>query len=381
VPSSLAAAAWSSGAAAVAHAIDEAVAGLAGSPARLVLFFPDAAAGPEQALAQATAAARGAPVAGMTAHGLITRDGVQHGGCSAIAFGEDIEVGVGLAAGVAADSFAAGRRAALEAVGSLRRRAGETVLLLLLDPMHGDEGEVIDGAYDAVGGGIPIAGGGANGVLPALFADGGAHTDAVTAIALSSPQRIGIGISHGCRPLAAPVIVTRTDGRTISELDGRPAEAVYLERLGAVGRELDDAGFEMLAALHPLGQPALRGDLRLRHVRGRDDAGGLACAARIPSNAAVWVTEQSEDRIIESAREAVVEATRGAGGHPRAALVFDCAARRRALGERVDEEAQALVGAFGDRPALAGLYTRGEAGRTRGAKGDRNHAVVVVAFA
>jgi len=381
VPRSLAAAAWSPGAAAVAHAIDGAMAGLAGSPARLVLFFPDATSAPEQALAEATAAARGAPVAGMTAHGLITGDGVQHGGCSAIAFGDEVEVGVGIASGVSADSFAAGRRAALDAVDQLSIPADNAVLLLLLDPMHGDEGEVIDGAYDAVGGGVPIAGGGANGALTALFASGAAHADAVVAIALSSREPVGIGISHGCRPLPAPVIVTRTDGWTIRELDGRPAETVYLERLGVAGSELDDGRFEMLAALHPLAQPALRGDLRLRHVRGRTDAGGLACAARIPANAVVWLTEQSEDQIIESARQAVAVAARGAGATPRAALVFDCAARKRALGARVDEEARALVGAFAEPPALAGLYTRGEAGRTRGAKGDRNHAVVVVAFA
>jgi hypothetical protein len=381
VPRSLAAAAWSSGATAVAHAIEGAMADLGGGPVRLVLFFPEATSAPEDALAEATAAARGAPAAGMTANGLITRDGFQHGGCSAIAFGDEVDVGVGVASGVSADSFGAGRRAALDAVGHLSTRADAAVLLLLLDPMHGDEGEVIDGAYDAVGGRVPIAGGGANGARSALFASGAAHTDAVVAIALSSAKPIGIGISHGCRPLPAPVIVTRTDGWTIRELDGRPAETVYLERLGAAGRELDDGHFESLAALHPLAQPALRGDLRLRHVRGRADGGGLACAARIPANAVIWLTEQSEEQIIESARDAVTEATRGAGGTPRAALVFDCAARKRALGERVDEEARALVEAFAEPPAVAGLYTRGEAGRTRGAKGDRNHAVVVVAFA
>ena len=68
-------------------------------------------------------------------------------------------------------------------------------------------------------------------------------------------------------------------------------------------------------------------------------------------------------------------------GAPSAALVFDCAARKRALGASLPEEAGALVSAFGDVPALSGLYTRGEVGRTRGAKGDRNHAAVVVAFA
>jgi hypothetical protein len=73
-----------------------------------------------------------------------------------------------------------------------------------------------------------------------------------------------------------------------------------------------------------------------------------------------------------------------AGKPTRAALIFDCAGRKRALavhGEALEREAGTLIRSLGDTPPpLAGLYTHGEIGRVRGAKGDRNHAVVVVAF-
>lgn len=46
-------------------------------------------------------------------------------------------------------------------------------------------------------------------------------------------------------------------------------------------------------------------------------------------------------------------------------------------------EAHALEAAFGPggAPPMIGLYTRGEIGRLSGARGDRNHAVVVAALA
>ena len=48
---------------------------------------------------------------------------------------------------------------------------------------------------------------------------------------------------------------------------------------------------------------------------------------------------------------------------------------------RLEREAMAVIRSLGDEPPpMAGLYTHGEIGRIRGAKGDRNHAVVVVAI-
>ena len=61
--------------------------------------------------------------------------------------------------------------------------------------------------------------------------------------------------------------------------------------------------------------------------------------------------------------------------------MFDCAGRRRVLGDAQDQEVRAISDSFGTpAPPLAGLYTNGEVARVRGAKGDHNHAVVTVTF-
>jgi hypothetical protein len=379
VNTTLAGAAWAGGHTAVRDAVDLAADGLPGPPG-LVLVFPDAEIDGTEALVQAEAAAPTARVAGMSSDGLITDAGVRYGGCSALAFADELRVGVGLARGAREDPAGAGRLAAEAATAGLELREGHGVVLLFLDPTSEDESRIIDGAYEIVGGRIPLAGGGANGSRPIVIGDGAAASNGVVAVAIASPAPISVGISHGCLARPASALVTRADGRAIRELDGRAAETVYLEGIDARERELDDGAFESLAVRHPLAQPELRGEVRLRHVLGRAAGGGLRCTTRIPPNAAVWFTEQTEQSIVASAAEAVEQAIAQLPGPARAALAFDCAARKRALGYHLMEEAAALVRAFGSPPPLAGLYTRGEVGRRRGAKGDLNHAAVVVGF-
>ena len=61
--------------------------------------------------------------------------------------------------------------------------------------------------------------------------------------------------------------------------------------------------------------------------------------------------------------------------------MFDCAARRSVLGIEPQAEVDVLTAALGSDRPLVGLYTRGEVARTRGAAGDLNHAIVIIAFA
>jgi hypothetical protein len=121
-------------------------------------------------------------------------------------------------------------------------------------------------------------------------------------------------------------------------------------------------------------------------VRARSADGTLVCATSIERNAAVAVCDQAPRAIIRSARAAVEDAVSQLQGPAEAALVFDCAARsawfRGPLAEALAQrELESLSAAFGESaPPLAGVFTRGEIGRARGAKADRNHSVVVTAF-
>src|SRR5207248_2566889 len=90
---------------------------------------------------------------------------------------------------------------------------------------------------------------------------------------VTSQRPIAVGLSHACTPVSAPSIVTRAAGRTLLELDGRPADEVYAEKVGA---DLDEEELHRAAVRHPLAQPELSGEVRLRHVFGRAPGGGLA---------------------------------------------------------------------------------------------------------
>ena len=383
VTAPLAGAGAAAGANAVREAVGEAVGALGGERAALVLAFPAATLDPRAIVEQAGIAAAGAPVVGMTSNGEIGHSGPSEDGCSALALGASLDVGIGVATDASRNPRAAGNRAAAAAFAQLREGDGHHPLLLLfIDTRSGDQAEAIAGAYEVTGGRVPLAGGAAGGRDGVQLARGQAHRDSVVAVAVRSPQPIGVGMAHACRPRMVPSIVTRAQGRTILQLDGRGADQVYLEKLGRMDEALSDEQFESLAVNHPLAQPELSGNMRLRHVLGRTPDGGLECATRIPVNAAVAFTEQTADEIVASAGEAVAEALVPLGGRPaRAAIVFDCAGRKRALGRELSREVGAIVAAFDESTPFAGVYTHGEIGRVRGAKGDLNHALVVVTFA
>jgi len=360
------------------EAVERAIANLGEEPG-LVLFFPTGHIDADAAAVEAWEAARGACVAGMTGTCAIGGDGLIETGCSAIAFSSTLPAGVGAVEG--GDPRAAAREAVVTALAGTEA-APYRVVLLFVDSESGDQAEIVAGAYAVAGGRIALAGGAAGGDPRARFAADRAFSGGVVAVALGSAAPIGVGIAHGCVPRGAPSIVTRSDGPNVIQLDGRPAADVYLERLGVDGEVVGPEEFDMLAMIHPLAEPELSGAIRPRYVRARGPDGALVCATSIERNAAVEICDQSPETVIESARVAVENAFGQLKARCDAAVVFDCAARSAWFGGALAQrELEALVGAFGSpAPALAGVFTRGEIGRARGAKGDRNHSVVVAAF-
>jgi hypothetical protein len=384
VRSPMAGAGFATGPGAVTAAVEQALGALEGARPSVVLAFPTAAddLAADIGLAQTLTAA---PLVGMTGNAVLSADGAAEHACSVLALADPVQAAVRIETEVSADPRGAGRRAASGALSAADSSLGSRVLLMFVDTRSGDQAEVIAGAYQAAGPSVPLAGGAAGGREPFQIGEGKTYTDSVVSVALTAPGPIGVGVAHGCSPRSAPSIVTKADGRTVLQLDGRRAEDVYLEKLGLADRVLQDWEFEAVSVVHPLAQPELSGDVRLRHVLGRTEDGGLVCATHLPANAAVEFTDEEPDGIVVSAWDAVTLAREKLGGKPtRAALIFDCAGRKRALavhGEDLEREAGTLIRSLGDAPPpLAGLYTHGEIGRVRGAKGDRNHAVVVVAF-
>jgi hypothetical protein len=375
----IAASASATGPGAVRRACLESIGGLRGK-AGLLLAFTSGEQDLEGAAAEIEAAAGGAPCAGMTGKGLFVREGLIDNGCAAIAFGSDVEAAVAVREGASDDLHEAGRAATAEALESLDTEAG--IVLLFIDSTRGDIAETVAGAYEAAGPAVPLAGGAAGGSHKAHFHAGRATTDSVVAVAISSERPLGMANTQTCKTRGTPSILTRSKGQLVEEIDGRTAEEVYLEQLGFTGVAFDDDEFEAMAITHPIAQPELHGDYRLRHVLGRTEDGGIILGTGIPESAVIEFTELDFDELLASAASSVHTAIGTLGGpDPQAALIFDCAGRRRALNERITEEVETITAALGrPMPPVVGLYTHGEVARIRGAKGDRNHAVVTVAF-
>jgi hypothetical protein len=325
-------------------------------------------------------AAGTAPSAGMTGKGLFGPDGPLDEGCVAMAFGSDLKAGLAVRERASRDLRVAGSECTREALELLGEDAD--IVLLFIDSSHGDIADTVSGAYEAAGPGVPLAGGAAGGAGKKHFHRGRATTDSVVALAIASEHPLAMGNAQSCKTRGTPSILTRSSGQVVEEIDGRPAEEVYLEQLGFAGVAFDDHEFEAMSITHPIAQPELHGDVRLRHVIGRTEERAILLGTGIPESSVIEFTELDFEELLASGCASVNSAIGALGGaSPRAAIVFDCAGRRRALQEALPHEVAAIVGSLGSPPPpTAGLYTHGEVARIRGAKGDRNHAVVSVVF-
>ncbi|HEX3561462.1 MAG TPA: FIST N-terminal domain-containing protein [Solirubrobacterales bacterium] len=353
--------------------------GLSGDPG-LVLAFTSGDRDFERDATEMADAAGGVASAGMTGKGLFGPEGPLDEGCVTMAFGSQVGAAVAASEEASGDLRTAGQACTAEALEKLGTDAD--LVLLFIDSTRGDIADTVSGAYEAAGPAIPLAGGAAGGTEKRHFHDGRASSDSIVAVAIHSERPLGLGNTQTCKTRGTPSILTRSNGQLVEEIDGRPAEEVYLEQLGFAGLAFDDEQFESMAITHPIAQPELHGDFRLRHVLGRTEEGAIVLGTGIPESAVIEFTELDFEDLLTSGAASVRDAIDAlGGGDPKAALVFDCAGRRRALRDGIPQEVEAITAALGDpAPPTVGLYTHGEVARLRGAKGDRNHAVVTVAF-
>lgn len=266
----------------------------------------------------------------------------------------------------------AGARAAA-CLGDLEA-AEHRVLLLLVDAAAGSSAEVVRGAYSVAGASVPLAGAvsghGAQGAAGVLHR-GEPHPGAVVGVAIGSDAPMGVGARHGRRPLGEPMLVTRAAAGRILELDGRPAQEVYGERVAAAAG--DTPGDHPLGMLRCVGEPHLR-----RVAPGAD--GGLDCD--VAAGTLVWLMDGGAAAAVGAADAACAEALAALDGHePLALVVFDCQDRRRALSAEGTHAAVARLRGHAGDAALVGACTRGEIARTHGSVGFHDQTLVVLAVA
>jgi hypothetical protein len=348
----------------------------------LVIIFPSASYDLHELHAAAVEAASPASVVGCTTVGAFTTAAQVARGCVAthLVSGE-LAFGVCHAERDDADIAGVSRRAAETA----RERAGEerydAALMVLCDALTPDQREVARGVYEVTSAVVPLVGGTAGDDLrfeaTTTFGEGRVLTNGLVCVWVNSESPIGVGIGHGWRPFSKPMLVTRSEGPVIHELDGLPAMDVYLSERGAALRE--GASFGECAAERPLGLPNAQGGYDCRHVHAPTPDGGLVLPTGVTEQSVVQVMCGDDESLLAGAREAAEMAMRTLDGPPRLAVVFSCCTRAPILGGRVAEEVEQMSAALGGAPA-GGFYTCGEFGRVTGSTGIHNSSVALIAF-
>jgi serine/threonine protein kinase len=157
--------------------------------------------------------------------------------------------------------------------------------------------------------------------------------------------------------------VTRSEGNVLYELDGKPALDLYKQYLGDKASGLPATGLLFPLALR---QPGDEEKYLVRTLLAVDAAkNSMTFAGDIPKGSTVQLMKANFERLIGGASAAAVMAKEllpsTAQQMPQAlAFAISCVGRRLVLGERTEEEVEAMLDALPAGTKVAGFYSYGE---------------------
>jgi hypothetical protein len=239
--------------------------------------------------------------------------------------------------------------------------------VIVLSPgTHVNGSALIQGMKEILPDSVPISGG--------LAGDQGDFIITYTLFnrSILSNQVIAIGLSgaaldiyHGSfggwQPFGPVRKVTRCEGNVLFELDGQPAIQVYRHYLGEHAKGLPATSllfpFAVLNEAHE--ETGL-----IRTILGIDDEkGALILAGDIAETNYVKLMHASTDRLVEGAQlaaQALMKTTANYQWKEGLGLLISCVGRKLVMGDRVDEELEAVAEALPPKTTLAGFYSYGE---------------------
>ncbi len=256
------------------------------------------------------------------------------------------------------DSFAAGER-----IGTALQSSDLRVVLVFGPGVNINGSALVDGIASRIGD-VPITGGlaGDGGAFRQTFTLGneGVRDCAIVAMGFYGDELLhSHGSFGGWEPFGPARKVTRCAGNVLYELDGKPALEIYKRYLGDHAANLPAAGllfpFAMLGEDH-------RALGLIRTILGVDAAtGSLTLAGDIQPDGYLKLMHAGTDGLVNGAASAAEAsaALQRIDGESLAVLV-SCVGRKLIMGDRVDEEVEAVGSVLGPQATLAGFYSYGE---------------------
>ncbi len=155
--------------------------------------------------------------------------------------------------------------------------------------------------------------------------------------------------------------ITRSDGNVLFELNGLPALDLYERYLGPEAADLPASGLlyplKIWDAEHP-------GDEVVRTILAVDrEARSMTFAGDVPEGWNARLMRGAFDRLTDGAASAADHARAAmtaAGAEPELCLFVSCVGRRLLMGQRTEDELEAVTAVLGEATPIAGFYSYGE---------------------
>lgn len=374
-------------------AAEQAIAQLPNGKADAIIVFATTGYRQDQLLSAVREVVGNTPLAGCSAEGVITRNGSDEG-TSAVAVmaiaSECATFQTFHVSEYSKDAVACATQIA-ERVGAAGQQNAK-LLLLFPDGRKGRCTEMLRSLDERLPFPITVCGGTAGTMLNAptttlstfQYFDGVVADDSIAALLIGGNVAADVAVSHGCEPIGIGHVVTRSDGASVYEIDGRAAWSVLCEYLNddprdlagvdlvhlCIGENLPETDAQRYGAQiirTPLAYDASNGSLFF--------PGGLAQGARIQ------MTRRDPDRVRESALGSA-RALAARSSKASLMLQFDCAGRGRVLfGEQINQSVIApMQDLFPKTLPWLGFHTFGEIAQLGAGTRFHNYTVALCAL-
>lgn len=169
--------------------------------------------------------------------------------------------------------------------------------------------------------------------------------------------KVGTGSVGGWDEFGPERTVTKAKDNILFELDGEPALAIYKRYLGDQASGLPASGL-----LFPLSVSFEQRKNVVRTILGVDEASqSLIFAGDIPLNSKVQLMRANFTRLVEGARQAGLSSILKLNSEKSSlAIAVSCVGRRLVLGERVEDELEAIKKILPKGSVIGGFYSYGE---------------------
>ena len=257
------------------------------------------------------------------------------------------------------DSYGAG-----QALARKLTREDLRAILVLSDGLNVNGSELVAGLNASLPESVIVTGGlagdGDRFESTWVLAEEGLRSNIVRAIGLYGDHvRVGHGSRGGWDIFGPERTVTRSKDNVLYELDGKPALALYKEYLG----ERAD-GLPATALLFPLAlrSPEQSDKTLVRTILGVDEeTQSMTFAGNVPEGHRAQLMRANFERLIQGASEAALRTSEdGRSGAETLAIAISCVGRRLILGERIEEEIEAVLEGLPEGTRQVGFYSYGE---------------------